>query len=371
MASIDGTRSIIREHGPMALFASTTIGGMVFIWTAKLYDWSLITVTIVPLLLMAIYFVASLAFGGFRLQNEQAGDNLYYMGFLFTLSSLGVSLYLFAGETSIDTIVRNFGIAVTSTIAGITLRILFNQMRRDPMDIERSVRHELSEMTRRVRTELDSSAREFSNYRRVSNQMLAEGFDEIAKQAERNGDEIRRTMEALSREAIKPIQDAAEKLSTIIENHNKAMNDRSQDAAARLSETTTKLSGIIDRFGDTVESVGKRLEGIRSPDDVIKLELTPAIESIRLMTETHLKRVEEETQKEEAFLVQAKDALQPLERLESRIDKLTDAVNGTRRQGDLFKSEKREPAFDEALPPTAGHDAGPSTEGSRKRWFGW
>ena len=358
MASVDGARSFIREHGPMALFAATTIGGMIFIWTAKLYGWSLFTVTTVPLVLMAIYFAASLAFAGFRLQNEQAGDNLYYMGFLFTLSSLGVSLYLFAGETSIDTIVRNFGIAVTSTIAGVTLRILFNQMRRDPVDIERSVRHELSEMTRRVRAELDLSAREFSNYRRVSNQMLTEGFDEIGRQAERNGDEIRKMMEALSKEAIKPIQDAAEKLSTIIESHNQVMNDRSQDAAVRLTETTAKLSGIIDRFGETVETVGKRLEGIRSPDDVIKLELTPAIESIRQMTETHLKRLEEETRKETALLAQTKDALQPLERLESRLDKLADAVvNGVRRAKSTGKG------------PETGEETSP--EGDRKRWFGW
>lgn len=348
MPAAGDLRSIVREYGPIALFAAVTMGGMIFIWTAKLYGWSLSAVTVVPLLLMGVYFVASLAFAGFRLQNEQAGDNLYYMGFLFTLSSLGVSLYLFAGETSVDTIVRNFGIAVTSTIAGITLRILFNQMRRDPMDIERSVRHELSEMTRRVRAELDLSAREFANYRRVSNQMLAEGFDEIARQAERNGDDIRKMMEALSQQAITPIREAAEKLSTIIESHNRAMTDRSEDAAARLAETTGRLSGIIDRFADTVETVGKRLEGIRSPDDVIRLELTPAIESIRRMTETHLKRMEEETRKDEAFLAQTKDALQPLERLEAGLERLTEAVNGARGEGGA------EP-----------------DEGGRKRWFGW
>lgn len=367
MASAERTRSIIREYGPMALFASVTIGGMIFIWTAKLYGWSLFTVTAVPLVLMAIYFIVSLAFAGFRLQNEQAGDNLYYMGFLFTLSSLGVSLYLFAGETSIDTIVRNFGIAVTSTIAGVTLRILFNQMRRDPMDIERSVRHELAEMTRRVRTEMDSSAREFSNYRRVSGQMLTEGFDEIARQAERNGEEIRKTMEALSREAIKPIRDAAEKLSTIIENHNQMMSDRSNDAATRLTETTAQLSAIIDRFGETVENVGKRLEGIRSPDDVIKVELTPAIESIRQMTEAHLKRLEEDDRKGRTFLEQTKDALQPLQALDAKLDRLVVAVEGTQRSDRFSQQERRDPEFS-AEGPTG---EGASPDASRRKWFGW
>ncbi|MFB2563548.1 hypothetical protein [Rhizobium sp. IMFF44] len=265
MANTDA-RYLIRDYGPMVLFASITIGGMIFIWSSKLMGWSLPIVTGVPLVLMAIYFIVSLAVAGFRLHNEQAGDNLYYMGFLFTLSSLGVSLYLFAGETSIETIVRNFGIAVTSTIAGVTLRILFNQMRRDPIDIERSVRHELAEMTRRVRTELDSSSREFSHYRRVSNQMLSEGFEEIARQAERNGQEINKILEMLAKQAVTPIN----------------------DAAAQLTATTSQLSQIIGTFGAAVENVGKKLEEIRSPEDLVRAELAPAIAAIKDMSEAQL-----------------------------------------------------------------------------------
>jgi methyl-accepting chemotaxis protein len=265
MANTDA-RYLIRDYGPLVLFASITVGGMIFIWSSKLMGWSLPVVTGVPLVLMGIYFFVSLAVAGFRLHNEQAGDNLYYMGFLFTLSSLGVSLYLFAGETSIETIVRNFGIAVTSTIAGVTLRILFNQMRRDPIDIERSVRHELAEMTRRVRTELDSSSREFSHYRRVSNQMLSEGFEEIAHQAERNGQEINKILELLAKQAVTPIN----------------------DAAAQLTATTSQLSEIIGKFGTAVENVGRKLEEIRAPEDVVRAELAPAITAIKEMSEAQL-----------------------------------------------------------------------------------
>jgi hypothetical protein len=267
MASLETGRSFIREYGPTVLYGLVTVGGMIFIWTSKLLGWPTTLVTAVPLALMGVYFVSAFILGGLRLHNEQAGDNLYYMGFLFTLSSLGVSLYLFAGETSIDTIVRNFGIAVTSTIAGVTLRILFNQMRRDPIDIERSARHELAEMTRRVRSELDSSSREFSNYRRVSNQMLEEGFEEIARQAERNGEEIRKSIDSLSKDAIKPIQEAAEKLSAIMVAHSKSVDDRATDAARNMTEATSKLAEIITRFGSTVEAVGTKLEELKLPED--------------------------------------------------------------------------------------------------------
>jgi len=307
MANTDA-RYLIRDYGPMALFASITIGGMIFIWSSKLMGWSLPIVTGVPLVLMAVYFIVSLAVAGFRLHNEQAGDNLYYMGFLFTLSSLGVSLYLFAGETSIETIVRNFGIAVTSTIAGVTLRILFNQMRRDPIDIERSVRHELAEMTRRVRTELDSSSREFSHYRRVSNQMLSEGFEEIARQAERNGQEINKILEMLAKQAVTPIN----------------------DAAAQLTATTSQLSEIIGTFGSAVENVGKKLEEIRSPEDVVRAELAPAIAAIKEMSEAQL---------------------QPLRNIEAALDRMTESMG----QAPLPRADGDIAAEPEAVP--------------RKRWW--
>ena len=85
-----------------------------------------------------------------RLRDDQAGDNLYYMGFLFTLTSLAVSLYQFSSTGSSEQIVRNFGIAIASNIAGIPLRILFHQMRRDPAEVESTARIELADASRRV-----------------------------------------------------------------------------------------------------------------------------------------------------------------------------------------------------------------------------
>src|SRR5690606_19211012 len=125
----------------------------------------------------------------------------YYMGFLFTLVSLGAALYRFNAADSVEGVVRDFGLAVVTTICGIGFRVFYNQVRRDPIDIERTARHELADMTRRVRAELEAASQEFSNFRRVSNQMLQEGFEEIGRQAERSGQQIVKTLEALTIEA--------------------------------------------------------------------------------------------------------------------------------------------------------------------------
>jgi len=60
------------------------------------------------------------------------------------------------------------------------------------------------------------------------------------------------------------------------------------DAAAQLTTTTSQLSQIISTFGAAVENVGKKLEEIRSPEDVVRAELAPAIAAIKDMSEAQL-----------------------------------------------------------------------------------
>jgi hypothetical protein len=117
-----------------------------------------------------------------RLRDDQIGDNFYYMGFIYTLVSLGMSLYQYSSGQSVDDIVRNFGVAVASTIAGIILRIIFNQLRRDPIEFENVSRLDLAEASRRVRRELDGVHNELTHYRRTNMQMLDEAFHEAKTQ---------------------------------------------------------------------------------------------------------------------------------------------------------------------------------------------
>ena len=154
------------------LFFAVVVVGSGYIVFSKLNDFSAFSVTAVPVLIMIGYAVVLGVARLFRLRDDQSGDNLYYMGFLFTLTSLAVSLYQFTSAGSAEQIVQNFGIAIASTIAGITLRILFNQMRRDPVEVEATARLELAEASRRVKRELESTVLEFGYFRRMAQQSI-------------------------------------------------------------------------------------------------------------------------------------------------------------------------------------------------------
>lgn len=334
MSNRDDTRKFVQEKGPLIVFSVFTFGGMILIWFGKLFGVNTTAITVIPVLLMLIYFLSAFLASGLRLHNEQAGDNLYYMGFLYTLSSLGVSLYLFSGEASIDTIVRNFGVALTSTIAGVTLRIMFNQMRRDPIDIDRTVRHELAEMTRRIRTELDTSSREFSSYRRTSNQMLSEGFEEIARQAEKNGEQILKSIEAMSSGAIKPIQAAAEKLAIVLDQNGKAVEERANanaqlatEATVKMEQAAERLTAVIEAFSVSVATVTEKFDAMGRPEDVMRSELQPTIAAIQALTAEHLNRMEASVASEQKNHFGLRDSLRPLQEIAGKLELIVTALS--------------------------------------------
>ncbi len=320
------------RHLPTFVFTAVTLIGCLFIFVAKTSGVSLIIAITVPIILMFGYLGLSIIVGKLKVHDEQTGDNLYYMGFLFTLTSLAVSLYQFGTGGNADDIVQSFGVAVSSTITGIALRILYNQVRRDPVGTEGKVREELADTTRRITTEMDVSAREFADFRRVCNQMLEEGFDEIARQAEQNGASVRKAYESMVSEALKPLQETSSKIAENLENTFSRIEDRFtgiadkvDTVAGNLDKANTSMEETVSRFEKQAESVSGKLENITIPDAVLKSDLLPLIKTL-------VTTIGEYTERSEALSRQQKE----------RTDKILLAVGQLTKSQTEFSSKMKE-----------------------------
>ena len=110
-------------------------GGAGVWWTKAASDnaWFAAIVAAVVVLVLAIYYVLN-----DEDAPEEEGDNVYYLGLLFTLISLMIALVeLFGGETDgvrsaqdIHALLKNFGIALTSTVVGIAGRVFVQNWQR-------------------------------------------------------------------------------------------------------------------------------------------------------------------------------------------------------------------------------------------------
>ena len=92
---------------------------------------------------------------------DRASDNAYYIGLLFTLWSLGITLYKITITDEeqgnlVVSLLPDFGLALGSTIAGIFARIFLQQLRGDPNDVESEAREELNKSAIALRTSIGS-----------------------------------------------------------------------------------------------------------------------------------------------------------------------------------------------------------------------
>ncbi|WP_181700194.1 hypothetical protein [Chthonobacter albigriseus] len=227
------------------VFMAFVVLGAGYILGAKTADLPPAWVTFVPVAIMVGYALTTRLARGLLLRDDQTGDNLYYMGFLFTLTSLGVSLWQFSVSGAAEAIVRNFGIAIATTIAGIALRLFMNQMRRDPADIERVSRLELADAARRVRRELDSTVVEMNQFRRAQLQSMRDGADDGRKLA----DETMKLAETVA--------DAARRLDAPVETRAKALEellDRFADRLADHARSMDRLSAALREAQGTLRA---------------------------------------------------------------------------------------------------------------------
>jgi hypothetical protein len=218
---------------PLTFLVLTTIG-IVLIFSSKIVSEHQTFPSILAAATMLVYASVSFLLPGARLRSDQTGDNLYYMGFVFTLTSLAVSL----AAQNPEKIIANFGVAISSTLLGIILRIFIQQFRFDPDDIEQASRVELSEATRRVRQELDETILNLQDFRRSSTQAMTEGFGEIQSNIGNITNSLLEAMEELARQSNEPIKTLSTSVCSSLE---KVANDLSQISDSLNSSSRSQV----------------------------------------------------------------------------------------------------------------------------------
>lgn len=286
--------------------------------------------------LAAVVVIVVLGFHYRRLRipggSERAGDNLYYLGFLFTLISLMyalVELFLVQGQDAslaerTYILIGNFGIALLSTIAGILGRLILHdgsEDRRDPKETPRSRLSssfspiasdsrrtalesasaseslgketgidrsdiDLHSSVQRLRAELRGAADALGHY----NRMTMHQAEHTRQHAERLGKEFARRLETDAQAAVTRTEDAHRDLV----DHARAMGDafegrvkQTVDALAvgfeqlssagrMLSELSTDVEqarGGVEVLGRTAKAAATRLDdeaaGIREASEVL------------------------------------------------------------------------------------------------------
>jgi hypothetical protein len=197
----------------------------------------------VPLLVMGVYVALGLVRREDDVTDEKFADTCYYLGFIFTITSIIFSLFDLPNiGTQISSIAVRFGAAMVSTVIGLVVRVMLVSFREDATSAIVSAEAGLIDAAHRFREQLMMS------YERLRE------FDTAVDSASKGAVErVSLQIERLSR-------NHAEKLSSFFGElvlHNRTTFDES---LAQVNDATRRLAQSMDSYREGMEKNLKQLE---------------------------------------------------------------------------------------------------------------
>ena len=239
-------------------------------------DFLAIAIAVGIILVYTAYIITSSERPGISL--DRAGDNAYYLGLLFTLISLAYSLYKVAaivagsaeGEPGEgppgDRVIRllpDFGLALASTIVGIFCRVLVQQFRNDPVDIETQARQELGRAVRELRASLLRAVADMNSLSRSTNaattEMIAQVNSTLRKVTETTASTISQAGSKFDRLA----QTSADQITKILKRSDTTMGEIGGvvtgvvDQLSRIEIDPTEIHKRFNSVSDELERVAQ------------------------------------------------------------------------------------------------------------------
>lgn len=258
------------------------------------------SVSLIVLYAMVVWFTPIL-----RLREDNIGDNCYYLGFIYTLGSLIWALYAFAESQKVNEIIANFGLALFSTVAGILLRVMISQTRKDVLETDRECRIELSSATSRMRAKIDESVLALDTFCRATQQMTEECIR----------DNTKKSTEAIDA-CISKINITAEAVLNIV-----------TDTSKVFEKSFSKVNDSIQAIEGELIGTAKKINAIQIPPDLISKQLEPAttnissvLEDLSVQMKKHNEEIMQEVHKSKSMTKHLANTLSEL------TDSLTDKI---------------------------------------------
>ncbi len=141
-------------------------------------NWVSLPTWLVAALAITVMLVYGWSVRGYNVPADAKGEGIYYLGLLFTFFALVAALVTLdwdsASDASSGAVIRNFGIALVTTIVGLIGRVWFAMSQTSPGDDAREAHAALEDAVRKMKSSLGEAQNQFD--------LMAKGFRGSAKQ---------------------------------------------------------------------------------------------------------------------------------------------------------------------------------------------
>lgn len=225
----------------------------------------------VPLALMSAYILIGLKRNDKDVTDEQFADTCYYLGFIFTITSIIFSLFDLPNiGTKIQDIAVRFGAAMVSTVLGLAVRVYLVSFKWDVANAIHDAEEAVIEASQRFREQLiiafeklrdfqaDVSLASKATVERVNMEVEALSKNHANKLTDFFGELTNRNQKAFT-EALAEVRGASVRLANSVDVYSKGMQ--------------TNLASIEQRVGAFTDAVTDRLRTTTFPDEYFSKNL--------------------------------------------------------------------------------------------------
>lgn len=245
-----------------------------------------------PLTAMALYIILGFRRSDKDVSDEKFADSCYYLGFIFTITSIIFSLFdLPQIGAKMSEIAIRFGVAMVSTVIGLAVRVYLVSFKQDLNDAVSAAEDSVIDATHRLREQLTialEKMREFdSRVDEATKATIANVSIGVEKLTGTYGEKLTEFFEDLAQEnkeafedALSEVKTASNRLSDSVDGYSAAMRTNLQSIEAkvthfasavtqRLQETTfpddyfaKKLEAPLTKLGGSTEEMARHIAGI-------------------------------------------------------------------------------------------------------------
>lgn len=236
--------------------------------------------------LSIIVTVASLivyVFVGYRINDghvpaQQFGDSAYYLGFLFTLAALMISMFVLGlDETDVRALLGRFATALLTTMIGLVARMWIVNLSGTTDGSLESAQQSLAQQTERFRQELEG----------VTTGLVGEGYrvqESVGHLTEEMASETKAAMQRATATLTESVAQASSTLSKKAEEAFSAGEGALRAGFERLEQSFSQLEQTLAdqtaQLHESFQELVRKVSATRLPEDVLSRHLQPALDQL-------------------------------------------------------------------------------------------
>lgn len=233
-----------------------------------------------PLVVMAVYIAVGLKRQDRDVTDEKFADSCYYLGFIFTITSIVFSLFDLPqiGERIQDIAVR-FGAAMVSTVFGLVVRVYLVSFRPDATDALKNAEDAVLEAAQKFREHLIMAYEKLGDFQSQVTSATQTSVEAVKLQVEKMAQDHSARMEQVFKELNERNQQAVTEGLAEVSAASSRLAQSVDDYADGMKGSLQSLGDKVDTFGDAVT---QRLQTTTFPDDYFARRLAEPLEQLKV-----------------------------------------------------------------------------------------